>query len=317
MFYPFKGIPSRLQLKRAYTPARADWKFLYFTDMVKEGNSIGTDFAGDVVQIGENANGKGVELDDFVAGFVLAHSDPANAAFQGYVKIRPESTIVLPKGKLSYEQAATLAAASATAAQGLFHRLKLPQPWLPAKEPLPVLIWGGSTSVGMYAIKLAKLSGLLVAATASPRNHDLLKKFGADIVFDYRDPEAPRLIKEWSHGKITSALDAISEKDSTQLCAKAFGEAGGKIASVGLVLGDHGVANVEVVQIQVGAGNNPARPTEFALMSEWYRRLPQYLSELNGIPLKVWDGGLDGVSEALDYMKAGKVSAEKVIINIA
>jgi hypothetical protein len=48
-----------------------------------------------------------------------------------------------------------------------------------------------------------------------------------------------------------------------------------------------------------------------------YRRLPEYASELNVVPLKIWEGGLDAVPEALDYMQAGKVSAQKIIIKVA
>ena len=36
----------------------------------------------------------------------------------------------------------------------------------------------------MYAIQLAKLSGYKIATVASPRNHELLKSYGADVVFD-------------------------------------------------------------------------------------------------------------------------------------
>jgi NADPH:quinone reductase-like Zn-dependent oxidoreductase len=45
-------------------------------------------------------------------------------------------------------------------------------------------IYGGSSSVGQYAIQLAKLSGYKVATVASPHNFKLVKDFGAEIVFD-------------------------------------------------------------------------------------------------------------------------------------
>lgn len=47
-------------------------------------------------------------------------------------------------------------------------------------------VYGGSSSVGQYAIQLAKLSGYNVATVASPHNHQLVKNFGADVVFDVR-----------------------------------------------------------------------------------------------------------------------------------
>ena len=51
-------------------------------------------------------------------------------------------------------------------------------------------VYGGSSSVGQYAIQLAKLSGYKVVSTASSRNHDLVKNFGADLVFDVSNPPA-------------------------------------------------------------------------------------------------------------------------------
>jgi hypothetical protein len=47
---------------------------------------------------------------------------------------------------------------------------------------------GGSTSVGCNAIQLATAAGYEVIATASPQNHELLRKLGAVQVFDYRSP---------------------------------------------------------------------------------------------------------------------------------
>ena len=47
-----------------------------------------------------------------------------------------------------------------------------------------VFIYGGSTGVGQFAIQLAKLSGYKVVSVASPRNHELLRRLGADAAFD-------------------------------------------------------------------------------------------------------------------------------------
>lgn len=43
-----------------------------------------------------------------------------------------------------------------------------------------------NTSVGRFAIQLAKLSGLKVVTTASRKNWDRLKGLGADLVVDYK-----------------------------------------------------------------------------------------------------------------------------------
>ena len=49
----------------------------------------------------------------------------------------------------------------------------------------PPELYGGSTCVGLYAIQLAKrFSGYKIATVASPRNHELLRNYRADVVFD-------------------------------------------------------------------------------------------------------------------------------------
>ena len=53
---------------------------------------------------------------------------------------------------------------------------------------IQLFVYGGSSSVGQYAIQLAKLSGYKVVSTASQRNHELVKSFGADLVFDVSSP---------------------------------------------------------------------------------------------------------------------------------
>ncbi len=45
-----------------------------------------------------------------------------------------------------------------------------------------VFIYGGSTSVGLFAIQIAKARGIKVVASASGRNEELVKKMGADEV---------------------------------------------------------------------------------------------------------------------------------------
>lgn len=36
----------------------------------------------------------------------------------------------------------------------------------------------------------------------------------------------------------------------------------------------------------------------------------------DSVPLKRWDGGLGGIREALQYLKDGKASAEKIVLTL-
>jgi NADPH:quinone reductase-like Zn-dependent oxidoreductase len=80
---------------------------------------------------------------------------------------------------LSFEEAATLGVGVTTVGQGLYQSLKLPLPDKPATEKTYLLIYGGSTATGSLAIQYAKLSGLTVGVTCSPKNFDYVKSLGA------------------------------------------------------------------------------------------------------------------------------------------
>lgn len=47
-----------------------------------------------------------------------------------------------------------------------------------------MLIWGGSTSVGLYALQFLKAGGYTPVSVSSEKSYDLVKKFGAAATFD-------------------------------------------------------------------------------------------------------------------------------------
>jgi NADPH:quinone reductase-like Zn-dependent oxidoreductase len=59
--------------------------------------------------------------------------------------------------EMTFEDASTLGAGIITMGQSLYQSLGLPQPDDPAKEPIPLLIYGGSTATGTLAIQFAKM----------------------------------------------------------------------------------------------------------------------------------------------------------------
>lgn len=62
-----------------------------------------------------------------------------------------------------------------------------PDNYIPAHVNAPLLIWGGSSSVGQFAIQILRYYGFQnILATASTRHHDLLRSYGAAEIFDYR-----------------------------------------------------------------------------------------------------------------------------------
>jgi NADPH:quinone reductase-like Zn-dependent oxidoreductase len=103
-----------------------------------------------------------------------------------YTKVPNYAVSVLPKG-LSPAVAAILPCAG-MAALICLDKLSI-------SEGDTVLIEGGSGAVGQFAIQYAKQRGADVFATASKRNHKLVKLLGADMVFDYNDKKLSEKIR--------------------------------------------------------------------------------------------------------------------------
>ena len=154
----------------------------------------------------------------------------------------------------SFEDAAQLGIAPFTALMALYDLLEFPEPHsIPsvpsplassapaassASAKIPILISGGASSVGLYTIQIAKHSGLYVIATASERNFDLVRSFGADVVVDYRDPaKAAKQILEAAPGPIEHVLDCVSTGTSFEIVAAALDGNKGTIAN--LTLGNY------------------------------------------------------------------------------
>ena len=136
---------------------------------------------------------------------------PEHGAFAEYIAMPYDITCQIPSS-VTDEQAATVPIPFFTAAHALFQpsKLGLREPPLQAKvEPKGeyFLVWGASTAVGMYAVQLANLAGYQVVATASEAGWPLLKEFGAEHCFDYKDAQVAEKIKLATNGTLKKALD--------------------------------------------------------------------------------------------------------------
>jgi NADPH:quinone reductase len=115
----------------------------------------GDDIAGFIHRVGSNVT-------EFHPGDRVAAMHKLrepHGSYAEYALAPAHTTFHIPKA-LSFEDAATVPLAAMTAAVGLFLRLGLPQPFVPASKPIPLLIYGAASAVGSYAIKLAKHSNI-------------------------------------------------------------------------------------------------------------------------------------------------------------
>lgn len=141
--------------------------------------SLGADFAGTVVAIGERVTrfqpGDAVFGETFHSGL---------GSFAEYV-CAPETALALKPETVSFETAAAVPLAALTALQGLRDKGQI-------RAGQHVLINGASGAVGTFAVQLAKTFGAHVTAVSSGRNHDLVRGIGADEVIDYQREDFTR-----------------------------------------------------------------------------------------------------------------------------
>jgi len=306
-----------------------DWKSLEY-GFSGEGCVPGCDYAGVVQEVGSNV--KKVKQGDRVAGWIAGSIWPGHGSYSQFIRVDGANLYKIPEG-VSFDEAATHGVAFQTAAAGLYHTLKLPEPYeTPDKDATPILVWGGAGSVGMTVIQLAKLSGLTVITTASPRNSEYLKSLGADHVFPYSDPNTPAEIKKLTNGKLYLGYDAISDTNTTQLVIDAFGcdsdiPAGKKKELINVLptgeldekaksVTRHTLSTFSLFGKEVTSYGMllPANPSDYAFSIHSYEILERLLKEkkLQHQKIKVF-GGLEKVPEGFAYMKEGKNSAEKIV----
>ncbi|KAB8205981.1 Alcohol dehydrogenase GroES-like domain protein [Aspergillus parasiticus SU-1] len=302
-----------------------DWKHIAF--LAPPGALIGCDYAGIVEEVGKAVK-KPFKKGDRVCGFVhggnaVQHED---GAFAEYIVAKGDVQIRIPDN-LSFQEAATLGVGISTVGQGLYQSLKLALPSEPIKEPEPILIYGGSTATGTLAIQFAKLSGYTVLTTCSPHNFDLVKRLGADAVFDYKDPNSAAEIRKYTNNNLKLVFDTISLKASSEYCEQAISTEGGDYGVLLFtsierenVTTRHTLAYTIIgEEFSFGDTVFPARAEDKAFAEKFWAIAEKLLADgkVKVHQPKVNPGGLQGVLEGLKLLKEDKVSGEKLVYNVA
>ena len=129
----------------------------------------GTDVAGVVVAVGSSV--KRLRVGDKVDG----NQGINGGSYAEYVRGN-ESFFALKPNHFTMVEAAAIPLACVTSYQVLFDRAS------PIIGPgSKVMVCGGSTATGLYAVQLAKAVGAPVMATCSQRNFGLMENLGSSI----------------------------------------------------------------------------------------------------------------------------------------
>ncbi|KAF1809296.1 NAD(P)-binding protein [Eremomyces bilateralis CBS 781.70] len=162
---------------------------------------IAADLAGTVVAAGNNS---GFAVGDSVFGIAFT---PTTGTAQELVEVDvgeggkgTASAVILKKPEeWSWEQGAGLPLVWLTARKCV----KEVEGWVGKKsgkgksDEGRVVVLGGSSATGMYAVWLARKRGWSVLATCSGRNAEFVRGMGAEVVVDYTVEKVPEEVRRW------------------------------------------------------------------------------------------------------------------------
>lgn len=175
-------------------------------------------------------------------------------------------------------------------------------------------------------------AGLRPIATCSPSNNELVLRFGAEKVFDYRSPTAAQDIREYTGNELAYTLDCVSQADTTQLCYGAMGRAGGRYVSLepfretvaqsrALTVVPSWVMVLTIFGRKValdGEYGREARPEDRQFGAQAFAAVQALLDRglINTHPVKAQAGGWEGVVEGVDIIRTQALSGYKLVYSV-
>ncbi|KAK1931376.1 Reticulon-4-interacting protein 1 [Phytophthora citrophthora] len=165
---------------------------------------LGFDLAGKVVELGSDV--KDYKINDEV--YAMPWLD-AIGSFGEYINVDTKFLAHKPTN-MTWNEAAGVPLAGQTSWQAIHTYGKL-------QKGQRVLIIGGSSGTGAFAIQIAKAAGAEVIVTCSARNVELVKSLGADQVIDYTKEKWSEVLADHSIDLIYDCgYDAASWNDVAQ-----------------------------------------------------------------------------------------------------
>lgn len=308
-----------------------DWKIRDYKVFIKDYPAVlGSDAAGTIAALGPEVTDWTIGDRVFFQG-IIGNYDAST--FQQYCKM-PAALLGKTPSNVTDEAAAGVSLATVAVMTAYYDTTGhgLAAPWdangHEAGKGKAIVILGGSSSVGQYAIQLAKISGFeRIITNTSAKHIDHLKSLGADVVLDRatQGSAADFQAAVAADGGLPLAFvfDAISSKD-TQLLGVQILDAtkteGSHIVTVqgadadAKKLGETQATKAEVKGV-LGLGSSPQLRYLTEPLMKNLGGEDGYMAKGRFVPNRplVVPGGLGGLEDALAKNKKG-VSGEKVVI---
>ncbi|WWC69904.1 uncharacterized protein I206_103847 [Kwoniella pini CBS 10737] len=289
-----------------------------------EGAVLGCDFVGEIIELGEGITK--FKVGDTIAALVWGGEIIGKGGYSQYCLAEEDIAFKLPKS-ISPEDASTVPLALTTAWLALFSPDSL---GIPKKEDpnVSILIWGGSSSVGSYAIQLAKLFKFRIITTCSSKHHESVRSLGATHVFDYKDSDVVEKIKSVS-SDLLYTFDTIGAKSSSKQASQTLLQGKGTLCTVrpgpsnveevvdGIKITDVLVWTSFLKDHQYKTTKYPASQPDHNLAKELFDTIPEWLKNgtIKTSNIKLYEG-LDSVEKGFQEYRDGHISAYKIVYQV-
>jgi NADPH2:quinone reductase len=276
---------------------------------------LANDVVGKVVKVG-----KGVTLlkegDRVVSQADFAQGTPQNG-LQEYAVLHEQFTARIPDN-ITDDDAATLPTNLIASLIALFHDLPIPAPWTGEAEQFDypnttLLIIGGGSVAGRYAVQLAKLAGIGRIVVLGGNEHEL-KGYGATHVIERHGSQDEVLsrIRLVVGDDLIYAFDVVNMPEGQLLALNALSShtKGYFTRLLPMPVDQSKVLGKKAgFEVKNTLGVSSDRPE---LCREFWKRLPQYLEQGQVVPLRASykvtsDLSAESVNSILDDFKRGGV----------
>ncbi|KAJ5322694.1 hypothetical protein N7452_010983 [Penicillium brevicompactum] len=282
---------------------------------------LGCDTSGIIAKVGSNvtAISPGSRVTALASSF-FQNGSPDYGAYQKYALAQSEGVTVIPDN-ISFEQGAVFPLAVFTSLTAwTVIGIPLETRYTP-QDKQAVLIWGGASSVGTFAIQSARSLGFTIYATASPKHHEYLRKLGAHAVFNYKASDVVSQIveavkKDELNLNVAHCVVDGGLQPTLDILKETKGDTAAKVAHSPILPPDHPTLDNTTILFNLASQDSEERNAHMRqCFHGWLKHNLESGSVVPSPNLQVESGGLEGVNAALDKLKAG-VSGTKLVLSI-